>query len=103
MAYLVIHQDAHGERSYIEAADLEIAVVEVERLRNNEAITDVRLCRLTELNIDFRPYYKVEVGEERDDEDEVDVEAVLAKLGGPRLDDTLGLAVPAIRNEPHHV
>ena len=97
MAYLVIHQDSTGVRSYLEIEDLEVAAVEVERLRNSEAVKDVRLCRLTELNIDFRPYYKVEVGDERDvDEDEVDVDAVLAKLGGPRLDETLGLPISAV-------
>lgn len=90
MAYLVMHQDADGNRSYLEVEDLEVAAVEVERLRNTEAVKDVRLCRLTELNIDFRPYYKVEVGDARDDEDEVDLDAVLAKMGGPRLLDDLG-------------
>lgn len=90
MAYLVIHQDADGSRSYLEIEDLEVAAVEVERLRNNEAVKDVRLCRLAELNIDFRPYYKVEVGDTRHDEDEVDLDAVLAKMGGPRLLDDLG-------------
>lgn len=62
MEHLIRFRTAEGiDGSHI-APTLDDAVTFVERLRNAEGASDVRLFRLTEVAIEFRPYYRVEVG-----------------------------------------
>src|SRR3990170_8959995 len=62
MPFMVIYRNADGSAGYEEADAIDGAALFVERLRNNEAIDQIRLFRMEEITFAFRPYYKVELG-----------------------------------------
>lgn len=62
MPFLVIYRNADGSTGYEEADAIDGAALFVERLRNTEAIDQIRLFRMEEITFAFRPYYKVELG-----------------------------------------
>lgn len=61
MQHLVSFKTAEGRDGHHMASSLEEAVQFVERLRNSEGASDVQLFRLTQVPIEFKTYYKVEV------------------------------------------
>lgn len=62
MEHLVRFLSAEGREGSHSAPSLEEAIAFVERLRNTEGATQVGLYQLTEIPIEFRTYYRVEVG-----------------------------------------
>lgn len=62
MEHLIRFHTAEGIEGSRSAASLDEAITFVEHLRNTEGAADVRLFRLTEVPIEFRAYYRVEVG-----------------------------------------
>lgn len=62
MVYVVLSTDASGERKIDEAGSLDAALQHVERLRNEDGVSDVRVLR--EVPIEVKTYYKVVALEE---------------------------------------
>lgn len=62
MEHLIRFRTADGIDGSHVVNEVDEAVAFVERLRNAEGASDVRLYRLTEIPIEFKPYYRVEVG-----------------------------------------
>ena len=62
MEHLVKFQTAEGREGQHTAASLDDALRFVERLRNNEGANEVRVFRMHEIPIEFKTYFKVEVG-----------------------------------------
>ena len=62
MPFMVIYRNADGSPGYEQAAAIDDAARFVERLRNNDAIDQIRLFRMEEISFAFRQYYKVELG-----------------------------------------
>jgi hypothetical protein len=58
---MVIFRSADGKPGYHQAETLAEAVAFVERLRNDEHVTDARVFRMDEVPIEFKVYYRVEV------------------------------------------
>lgn len=61
MAYIVVYQREDGSSGLEECADLDLAIVTAERLRNVDSIERPRIMKTEELTYDFKPYYRVEV------------------------------------------
>jgi hypothetical protein len=61
MPHMVIFRSDEGKPGYHQIDSLEDALRFVERLRNHEQVTGGRIYRLTEVPIEFKAYYKVEV------------------------------------------
>ena len=61
MAHMVVFRSSDGKPGYHQADALEEAVRFVERLRNQEQVTEARIFRLQEVPIEFKTYYRVEV------------------------------------------
>jgi hypothetical protein len=59
---MVIYRTADGQPGYHQADELDEAVRFVERLRNGDGVDGARIFRMEEVNFDFRPYFKVEIG-----------------------------------------
>ncbi len=95
VAYLVIQHMQDGSRVYVELDELDDALAEADVCQREADTTDVRLYRLDELQLDGAP--RVEVGRGADDDFDVDLDAVMAKLGGPRDE------VAATPHKPHSV
>lgn len=62
MSHAVHYRAADGDPRFEQAGSLEQALAQVERLRNEEGVSDVRVYR--EVPIAFRTYYKATVAEE---------------------------------------
>ena len=62
MTHMVIFRHPEGKAGYHQAENVDDAVRFVERLRNQEHVTDARIFRMEEVPIEFRTYYKVELG-----------------------------------------
>ncbi len=62
MSHMVIYRTADGQPGYHQAEELDEAVRFVERLRNGDGVDGARIFRMEEVNFDFRPYFKVEIG-----------------------------------------
>ena len=62
MAHMVVFRSTEGKPGYHQADALEDAVKFVERLRNQENVTEARIFRMQEVPIEFKTYYRVEVG-----------------------------------------
>lgn len=65
--HLVTFQTAEGREGQHTAASLDEALQFVERLRNTEEASGVRVFRMQEVPIEFKTYFKVEVGEGKGD------------------------------------
>jgi len=61
MTHMVIFRHPEGKPGYHQAENVDEAVRFVERLRNQEHVTDARIFRMEEVPIEFRTYYKVEL------------------------------------------
>jgi hypothetical protein len=66
MSYIVVYQRGDGSSGLEECADLELAVVAAERLRNVDDVESPRIFKTEEIHFDFRPYYRVEVSKAAD-------------------------------------
>jgi hypothetical protein len=64
---MVVFRSSEGKPGYHQAEALEDAVKFVERLRNQENVTEARIFRMQEVPIEFRTYYRVEVGSAGDE------------------------------------
>jgi hypothetical protein len=58
---MVIFRSSDGKPGYHQAETLQEAVAFVERLRNEDSVTDARVFRMDEVAIEFKVYYRVEV------------------------------------------
>jgi hypothetical protein len=74
MSHMVVYRSADGRTGYFQAEDLDRAVAYVEHLRNVEAVDDSRLYRMEEIPIEFKTYYRVEIGTFPAEVDEVDLD-----------------------------
>ena len=74
MSHMVVYRSADGRTGYFQAEDLDRAVAYVEHLRNVEAVDDSRLFRMEEIPIEFKTYYRVEIGVFPTVVDEVDLD-----------------------------
>ncbi len=61
MSYIVVYLRADGSSGVEECADLDLAVVAAERLRNVDSVERPRIFKTEEVTYDFKPYYRVEV------------------------------------------
>lgn len=66
MTHMVIFRNAEGMPGYHQAGDLAESVQFVERLRNEEGVTDSRIFLMREIPIEFKQYFRVEVGQTPD-------------------------------------
>lgn len=62
MPHMVIFRSSEGKPGYHQAEALDEAVRFVEHLRNQEQVSDARIFSMQEVPIEFKTYYKVEVG-----------------------------------------
>ena len=62
MSHMVIYRSSDGKPGYQQVEQLEEAIRFVERLRNEEGVTEAKLYNLVEVPISFKTYYQVEVG-----------------------------------------
>ncbi len=62
MQHMVVYRSRDGRSGYFQADDLDGAVRYVEHLRNAENVTDCRIFSMQEVPIEFKTYYRVEVG-----------------------------------------
>ena len=62
MAFMVIYRTSDGSPKFEQADAIDEAALFVERLRNSDAIDEIRIYRMEEISFAFRPYYKVELG-----------------------------------------
>lgn len=62
MSHMVIYRTGDGQPGYHQTKELDEAVKYVETLRNSDGIDGARIFRMDEVNFDFRPYFKVEIG-----------------------------------------
>jgi hypothetical protein len=61
MSHMVVFRSNEGKPGYHQAEALDDAIKFVERLRNQENITEARVFRMQEVPIEFKTYYRVEV------------------------------------------
>jgi hypothetical protein len=59
---MVIYRTGDGQPGYHQTEELNEAVRYVEQLRNGDGVDGARIFRMEEVNFDFRPYFKVEIG-----------------------------------------
>ncbi len=69
MPHMVAFRTKEGKPGYHWADTLDDAVRFVEHLRNNEQVDDSKVYRMTEVPIEFKVLYKVEVGGSTDSSD----------------------------------
>lgn len=61
MTYIVVYPREDGSSGVEECADLDLAIVTAERLRNVDSVERPRIFETSEITYDFKPYYRVEV------------------------------------------
>ncbi len=64
MSHMVIYRTTDGQPGYHQTEVLDDAVAFVERLRNADGVDEARIFRMDEVEFDFKPYFRVEVGNE---------------------------------------
>jgi hypothetical protein len=69
MAHMVVFRSNEGKPGYHQVEALDDAVKFVERLRNQENVTEARIFLMQEVPIEFKTYYRVEVGASGEDVD----------------------------------
>src|SRR4051812_40040020 len=62
MPHMVIFRNAEGRPGYHQADGLEDAVRFVEHLRNVEEVSETRVFSMQEVPLEFKSYWRVEVG-----------------------------------------
>jgi hypothetical protein len=87
---MVIYRTADGQPGYHQAGELDEAVRFVERLRNGDGVDGARIFKMEEVNFDFRPYFKVEIGP-----GEMPMEAQLTAAPAPAATPAFGAGEPA--------
>lgn len=60
--HMVMFTSAEGKAATHQTEGLEEAVKFVEHIRNSEGVSDAKLYRLTEIPMEVKAYYKVELG-----------------------------------------
>ena len=63
MTHMVIFRSPEGRPGYHQAESVDEAVRFVERLTNEDSVTDARIFYMQEVPIEFKTYYRVEVAE----------------------------------------
>src|SRR5581483_181937 len=61
--HMVIYRGSDGQPGYHEVDELNGAITYVEHLRNNSGVERARIFRMEEVGFEFRPYYRVEIGD----------------------------------------
>lgn len=61
MPHMVTYRSPDGNPAYHEMSELDEAIRFVERLRNEEQVTEARIFEMREVSIKFKTYYQVEV------------------------------------------
>ena len=74
MTHMVIFRSPEGKPGYHQAEGLDEAMRFAEMLRNQEQVTDARIFRMDEVPIEFKTYYRVEIGVFPTEVDEVDLD-----------------------------
>lgn len=59
--YMVVFTTAQGRPGYHQSEELEEAVRFIEHLRNSESVDDAKLYRMSEVPLEVKAYYKVEI------------------------------------------
>jgi hypothetical protein len=67
VSHMVIFRASDGKPGYHQTEGLEESVRFVERLRNSENVEQARIFHMEEVSFNFKPYYKVELGDEARD------------------------------------
>jgi hypothetical protein len=62
VSHMVIYRGSDGKPGYHQVDDIHDAVSFVEEMRNNEGVDHARIFRLEEVTFEFKPYYRVEIG-----------------------------------------
>jgi len=62
VSHMVIYRGSDGKPGYHQVDDIHDAVSFVEEMRNTEGVDHARIFRLEEVNFEFKPYYRVEIG-----------------------------------------
>jgi hypothetical protein len=62
VGHMVIFQDGDGNPGYHQVDALDDAIQHVEHLRNDEGVEQARIFQMEEVTFEFRPYFRVEVG-----------------------------------------
>lgn len=81
MGHAIHYRTSQGEPRFEEVGSLEDALAQVERLRNDGGVSDVRVFR--EVPISFKTYYKVEVASEETVAPAAPAPAASGQGGGP--------------------
>jgi hypothetical protein len=97
MDHLIRFTTAEGVEGTHHTSSLDEAIAFAERIRNAEGATDVRLFRLTEVPIEFKTYYRAEVGVAVEHEHH---EPVPAQAGEPQHPDHAGPPVGELVARP---
>ncbi len=63
MSHIVVYQADDGSSGFEQCGSLEDAVTVAERMRNVDGVESPRIFRMEEIQIDFRPYYRVQVAD----------------------------------------
>lgn len=63
MSHIVVYQTDDGSSGFEQCKSLDDAIVVAERMRNVDGVEAPRIFRMEEVQIDFRPYYRVEVAD----------------------------------------
>ena len=64
LSHMVIFHTRDGQTGYEEVDELHDAVQLVESLRNRRGVEQARIFEMEEVPFDFRPYFRVELGDE---------------------------------------
>jgi hypothetical protein len=62
VSHMVIYRGSDGKPGYHQVDDIHDAVSFVEEMRNNDGVDHARIFRLEEVTFEFKPYYRVEIG-----------------------------------------
>lgn len=62
MSHMVIYRGSDGKPGYHQVDDIHDAVSFVEEMRNQDGVDHARIFRLEEVTFEFKPYYRVEIG-----------------------------------------
>lgn len=61
MSHIVVYQSPDGSSGFEPCTSLEAAVVAAERMKNVDGVDTPRIFKMEEVQLDFRPYFRVEV------------------------------------------
>ena len=98
MGHAVHYRTSAGETRFEEAESLDAALGKVERLRNDDGVSDVRVYR--EVPIAFKAYYTVTVAEEGGADAPAPDPVVLAPAPAPAADEPPPGAMPLGSSAP---